>query len=159
MKGEICSETHDELPDIGSDAPYYWCKEAEASDSSSLTEDLCIIEGEEFFVRGVVEIPIQGTDDYFGWGVWVSLKKENFEIYRDNYDSSKIGPFFGWFATEIDYFSVSTINLQTTVKFVGGGTRPRIFINECDHKIRKDQRSGITFEEAWKIVHHYTDDG
>lgn len=115
MKCEICGKEHDELPDIGSDAPYYWSKEAEASDTCSLTEDLCIIEGEEFFVRGVVEIPIQGTDDYFGWGVWVSLKKENFEIYRENSNSRSVGPFFGWFATKIDFFPVSTINLQTTV--------------------------------------------
>lgn len=159
MKCEVCGKEHDELPDIGADAPYYWSKEAEASGTCSLTEDLCIIEEEEYFVRGVVEIPILGTDDYFDWGVWVSLKKENFEIYRDNSDTSSIGPFFGWFSTEIDYYSVSTISLPTTVKFVGDGTRPRIFINECDHKLRKDQRSGIALQDAWRIVHHYTNEG
>ena len=149
------SEAHDELPDIGSAAPYYWRDELDVASGSMLTEDLCIVDGDEFFIRGVIEIPLVDHDDRFGWGVWVSLKKENFDIYQEHYDSDAIGPFFGWLATDIDYFEQPTLNLQTTVKFVGGGTRPRIFINECDHNLRIDQRTGITLEAAWRIVRQY----
>ena len=48
--------------------------------NSLLTTDLCIIEGRDFFVRGVIEIPVFDYEFEFGWGVWVSHKKENFEM-------------------------------------------------------------------------------
>ncbi|MGJ8676928.1 MAG: DUF2199 domain-containing protein [Akkermansiaceae bacterium] len=156
MKCSVCGGNHDELPDIGSSSPFHWRDELEDVEGSLLTEDLCIVDAEDYFVRGVIEIPIIGSDDYFGWGVWVSLKKENFEVYRDNYDTDAIGPFFGWLATQIDFFPVETLNLPTTVKFVGDGTRPKIFINDCEHRLRSDQKSGITLEQAWETVHHYT---
>ena len=159
MKCAVCGEEHDELPDIGSAAPDQWRDELDDADNSLLTEDLCIVDGEDHFIRGVLEIPLVDRDDCFGWGVWVSLKKENFEIYREHFDSDAIGPFFGWLSTAIGYFAETTLNLLTTVKFVGGGARPRIFVNECDHQLRLDQRSGITLEAAWRIVHHYTGEG
>lgn len=159
MKCAVCGNEHDELPDIGSAAPYQWRDELDNADDSLLTEDLCIVDGVDHFIRGVLEIPLIGQSDCFGWGVWVSLKKENFEIYREHFDSDAIGPFFGWLSTAIDWFPEETLNLPTTVKFVGGGTRPRIFVNACDHQLRLDQQAGITLETAWRIVHHYTDAG
>ena len=156
MKCAECGEEHDELPDIGSASPYHWRDELDSDPNSLLTEDLCIVEREDYFIRGVLQIPLLDRDDYFGWGVWVSLKKENFETYRKQFDSDAIGPFFGWLSTEIDYFSTTTLNLPTTAKFVGGGTRPRIFMNDCEHQLRTNQQEGITLEAAWGIVHHYT---
>ena len=155
-KCSVCGEEHGELPHIGSLTPFHWRDELDGVEGSLLTEDLCIVDSEDYFIRGVLEIPIIDSDDYFGWGVWVSLKKENFETYREHYDTDSIGPFFGWLATEIDFFHDQTLNLPTTVEFVGGGDRPSIFVNECDHELRSDQRSGITLEHAWRIVHHYT---
>jgi hypothetical protein len=35
-----------------------------------LTEELCIIEGGDYFVRGVIEIPVYEYEHGFGWGVW-----------------------------------------------------------------------------------------
>ena len=156
MKCAVCGKEHDELPDIGSAAPYQWRDELDDSDDSMLTEDLCIVDGEDYFIRGVLEVPLVDRDDYFGWGVWVSLKKENFETYREHFDSNLVGPFFGWLSTVITYCPETTLNLPTTVKFVGGGSRPRIFVNDCNHQLRLDQRTGITLAAAWRIVHHYT---
>lgn len=120
------------------------------------TDDLCVIENRDHFVRAVLEIPLVDSDDYFGWGVWVSLKKENFETYREQYDTDQIGPFFGWLCTEISFFDEPTLNLPTTIKFVGNGIRPRVFINECNHILRKQQTEGISTEDAWKTVDYYS---
>ncbi len=84
---------------------------------SFLTEDLCIIEGNDFFVHGVIEIPVHDYEHEFGWGVWVSHKKENFEIYREHFDAADIGPFLGWLATEIDYYPKPTLNLKTMAHY------------------------------------------
>src|SRR5688572_7449886 len=92
-----CGKEHSELPDIGSDRPAQWTDEFINDPESLLTSDLCIIEGRDFFVRGVIEIPVHDYPSPFGFGVWVTHKKENFEIYRENFESDGgIGPFFGW---------------------------------------------------------------
>lgn len=125
--------------------------------NSLLTDDLCVIEGRDFFVRGVIEIPVHDYEHEFGWGVWVSHKKENFEIYQARYDSVSIGPFFGWLSTEIDYYPVSTLELKTMAHYRGNSLRPRIVLGESEHPLYRHQRDGISLSEAWKIVHFYED--
>ena len=120
-----------------------------------LTEDLCVTEGTDYFVRGVIQIPVHEFSEAFGWGVWVTHKKENFETYRDNFDSADIGPFFGWLSTEISFFPSSTLNLKTTAHYRGGKLRPLISVHECDHPLFRQQADGISLAEAWKIVHFY----
>jgi hypothetical protein len=150
-----CGQEHGELPHIGSGAPFQWADVLNQDPNSLLTEDLCIIEGRDHFVHGVIEIPVHGCEDGFGWGVWVSHKKENFETYRNNYDTPTIGPFFGWLCTKLDYYPETTLELKTMAQYQGGGLRPRIVLAESSHPLYQQQRDGISLAEAWKIVHHY----
>ena len=151
----ICGRKHTDLPHIGSAAPIQWAKSWEKDPDSLLTEDLCIIEGHDFFVRGVIEIPVRDYEHEFGWGVWVSHKQENFEIYREHFDAADIGPFFGWLATEIDYYSEPTLNLKTKAHYRGIGLRPQIVLEPSEHPLYLQQRDGISLGDAWKIIHHY----
>ena len=105
----VCGEIHKEMPDIGSFAPYHWNDTFNNDPKSLLTEDLCIIEERDYFIRGVIQIPILKSEEYFGWGVWVSQKKENFEVYREKFNDDSIGPFFGWLSTKIDYYNTDTL--------------------------------------------------
>jgi hypothetical protein len=150
-----CGEEHTDLPHIGSAAPFQWVDALVQDPNSLLTEDLCIIEGRHFFVRGVIEIPVHDYEYEFGWGVWVSHKKENFESYREHFDTSAIGPFFGWLSTKIDYYAESTMGLKTMAHYRGGGLRPRIVLEESQNPLYRQQRDGISLSDAWKMVHHY----
>jgi hypothetical protein len=150
-----CGKEHNDLPDIGSAAPFGWADDLANDPNSLLTSDLCIIEGQDFFVRGVIEIPVHEFDRQFAWGGWVSHKKENFEIYREHFDSPDIGPFFGWLCTEINYYNESSLELKTMAHYRGGGLRPRIVLEESQHPLSRQQRVGISLSEAWKMVHHY----
>ena len=91
-----CGEEHDDLPDIGADKPdqILGVPEEEYGDEIRLTGDLCV-SGDDYFIRGVLYIPIHGQEQPFGFGVWISQKRENFETYVANFDTPKIGPFFG----------------------------------------------------------------
>ena len=153
----ICKTLHEDLPHIGADKPDPWEDRRASDPGSMLTSDLCIIEARDYFVRGVIEIPVHGYEPGFGWGVWVSHKKENFEIYRDNFDSDSIGPFFGWLATDIAFFKESTLTLKTMAHYRGKDLRPTIVLVECEHPLYRHQRDGITLSEAWDIVHTYMD--
>ncbi len=152
-----CGEFHDDLPDIAADKPDQWwtVPEKERGRRIKLTSDACIIDGEDHFIRGVLEIPIHDHPRRFGFGVWVSQKRENFLTYMRNPDTAAIGPFFGWLCTRIAYYSGSTHMLKTRVHFRDGSLRPRIELGPTDHPLAVDQREGITLAKAWEIAHYY----
>jgi hypothetical protein len=148
------------LPDIGRDKPDYWWsvpEEERARRVVLLGSDACIIDDEDFFIRGVIEIPIHDYPERFGFGVWVSQKRENFYTYLDNFNSEEIGPFFGWLSTNINYFAESTLSLKTMAHFRGKKLRPRIELDATDHPLAIAQCEGITLDKAWEIVHFYQD--
>jgi len=154
-----CGELHEDLPDIGMDYPdHYWdVPEEERDHRIELTSDTCIIDDKDFFIRGVIEILIHDYPERFGFGVWVSLKRENFYTYLENFDSSEIGPFFGWLCTSISYYSEETLLLKTMAHFRGETLRPSIEVELTEHPLAEDQHNGISLEKAWEIVHTYMD--
>jgi hypothetical protein len=153
----VCGAVHHDLPDIGADKPDQWwdVAEEERSQRIKLTSDTCIIDKEHYFIRGVIELPIHDYPQRFGFGVWVSQKRENFFIYVQNPDSTEVGPFFGWLCTRIGYYSEDTLLLKTRALFRGDGLRPAIELEPTDHPLALDQRGGITLAKAWEIIHFY----
>ena len=85
-------------------------------------------------------------------------KRENFFAYRQNPNTSAIGPFFGWLCTRIAYYPADTCGLKTMAHFQDGNLRPLIVVEPTDHPLAVDQREGITLEKAWQIVHFYMKD-
>ena len=157
-KCATCGKEHDDLPNVGMDRPtQWWILTDQERQNSTLSEDVCYINTQDeksHFIRGVLEIPILETDECFGFGVWVSQKKENFAIYLDNFDSAQIGPFFGWLSSKISYYE-DTMYLKTMAHFRGNGLRPTIVLEPAEHRLAIAQRDGITLDEAWRIVHFY----
>lgn len=148
---------HDDLPDLSFDRPGYAADvpEEELEDRVKLSEDLCIVDNEHYFIRGVLKIPIHDYDYDLGFGVWVSQKKENFEAYLDNYHTPDIGPFFGWLSNEFRFGGQPTTSLKTMALFQGNGQRPLIELEESNHPLSVAQRNGISLDQAWEIVHDY----
>ena len=102
----------------------------------------------------MLQIPIHDYPRAFGFGVWVSQKRENFFTYLDNFESDQIGPFFGWLSARLSYYPTDTTNLKAMVHFRGKKERPLIEAEPSNHPLALDQRNGITLGKAWEIVHH-----
>jgi hypothetical protein len=72
-----CGTEHRGLFDLACDKPDFW-QGAAASPNAAifasdniLTEDFCILDGEHFFVRCVLQLPLLGkADTFFGFGTW-----------------------------------------------------------------------------------------
>ena len=128
-----------DLPDLGYrwPDPYFDVPQAERSRRIVSTPDTCSIDERDFFIRGVLLIPIRDQANYLGIGVWVSQKRENYQTYLDNFDTDQIGPFFGWLSNRIQ----------------GDNKRPLIRVEPTDHPLAKDYSEGITLDRAWSIVH------
>ena len=102
--------------DFYDDAPYYWLehhrtttKEASLLANSSerpisfLDEDFCAIDDRDFFVRGVIHLPIIGTAESLRWGVWGSLSRENFRTLLSMRDDSRrveLPSMFSWLSSQ-----------------------------------------------------------
>jgi len=154
-----CGQLHDDLPHIGSAKPdIYWdVPEEERERRIQLTTDTCILDSEHYFIRGVIEIHVHERPENFGFGAWVSQKREHFFKYQDEPDSDQIGPFFGWVCTRIAYYPGDTYLLKALAHFRGGGLRPFIELEPTDHPLAVDQQNGIDVAKAWEIVHYYED--
>lgn len=152
---KVCGKTHDGLPDIGFQwpDPYFGVPEAERSARVNANTDICSIDDEDFFIRGVLLIPVYGQDQPFGLGIWVSQSQQNFKTYVENYDTDQIGPFFGWFSNKLPFYEESTWALKTMAHFQGNGQRPLIELEPCDHQLYRDVRNAISLQTAWEYVH------
>ena len=154
-----CGQIHEGLPSAAFDRPAFAhdVPEDERSARVLLTEDLCVVDDEHFFIRGVIEIPIHDYPDSLVIGAWVSQKKENYEAYVQNASSADIGPFFGWLSNELSFGGEPTLLLKTMVHFRGESLRPQILLEPTDHPLARAQSDGITLSQAWDFLHPYID--
>jgi hypothetical protein len=154
----LCGQIHEGLPDVAFERPAYNIPEDEREKRVHLSADFCVVDDEDYFIRGIIEIPIHGQDENFGIGAWVSQKQENYETYKEHFDTSEIGPFFGWLSNDFIFEGARTLHLKTMVHFQGQGLRPRIELEPTEHPLALAQRDGISLEQAWLFVHRVNGD-
>ncbi|MFF4920490.1 DUF2199 domain-containing protein [Kitasatospora sp. NPDC001261] len=151
-----CGERHAETPmNFSSPAPAYWQPDMEQVRDCLLSSDQCVIQGEAFFVRGLIELPVIGRDDVFSWGVWVSLSEKNFERASELWETpgrESEPAYFGWLSTDLLPYSPSTINLKTMVHTRPVGERPFIELEPTDHPLAVEQRTGITMDRVRELA-------
>ena len=154
----FCGQHHDDVPlSYRTKAPVYWSAALDGDPDSGLDEELCVIKGEHFFVQGNIDIPIIGEqDEFFTWGVWVSLSQANFahtvELWSTPGRESE-PPYFGWLSTDLPvYAPQSTVNLKTHVITQPVGIRPSIHLEPTDHPLAVEQSNGITRERIQEIA-------
>lgn len=151
-----CGQRHPDLPmAYHAEAPIYWSGRLPFSRRNRLNSDQCVIKGEAFFIRGLIEIPVVDADDVFAWGVWVSLSRENFAQADELWTTpgrEQEPPYFGWVSTELSLYSPSTVSLKSHVHTRPVGRRPLIELEASDHPLAVEQRTGITLERVRQIA-------
>ncbi len=151
----FCGESHDGVPSFAADAPlsYHDIPPAQRAERCDLGSDDCVIDGEHFFVRGCIEIPVHGEAEPLSWGVWVSLSQASHLQWIGSFDlqrRSHIGPFFGWLNARLEPYP-DTTNLKTSVHLRDAGIRPLIELEPTEHPLSREQREGISPERAAEI--------
>lgn len=160
----ICGQVHEGMPSFGAAAPlnYYHIPVEEREARCALGSDDCVIDGNFFFVRGCIEIPVHGQDEAFSWGVWVSLNQASYLSWLKYFNEPRrahIGPFFGWLNAWLHTYP-DTVNLKTQVHLRDDGIRPYIELEPTDHPLAIEQRTGIFTErvaEIYALIVHEDD--
>ncbi|WP_238015108.1 DUF2199 domain-containing protein [Dactylosporangium sp. AC04546] len=149
----VCACCGTDLGDVPSvwafSAPDYW-EAPEAGDESFLEEELCCIDAPEleerhFFIRGLIEIPVDGFSDHLTYNVWVSLSPANFARAIERWDDPERAteqPYFGWLSNNIPGYP-DTLQLKTRVHTREPGRRPFVELEPTDHPLAVEQRDGI----------------
>jgi hypothetical protein len=148
---------HPGLPlSYSADAPAYWfgIPASERDRRSILGEEQGVIDGEQFFIRARLCLPVLDGDDAFEWGVWVSLSEANFQkmsAFWERRGRENEPPMFGWLSTLLPY-SPPTMNLKTTVYMRPVGERPVVMLEPTTHPLSIEQQHGITMRRVQEIA-------
>ncbi|WP_430780752.1 DUF2199 domain-containing protein [Actinoplanes sp. G11-F43] len=151
-----CGDTHDGPPlSFAAPAPDFWRPEMAGQEGCLLDADLCVISGEHFFVRGLIELPVWDTGDVFTYSMWVSLSRPNFTRAVDVWEQpgrETEPPYFGWLSNIIAGYEPSTLNLRTNVHTRAVGQLPYIELEPTGHPLAVEQLAGITRARVEEIA-------
>lgn len=153
-----CGQWHDDLPlDVAFDEPAYVQRMSVEERERLVNEDgdFQIVRRpdgmNDYFIRGVIEIPVHDMNEVFCYGAWTSLSERSYlaamEAYRTN---GPAGPFFGWLSNRIPGYP-ETLNLKTQVH-VRPDLRARIELEPTEHPLAVEQRKGIDRRRVIEIV-------
>lgn len=154
----ICGALESEAPlCFGADAPWReMVPEDEFEQRVDLTPDQCVVDEEAFFIRGRLEIPVQGQSESLAFSVWSSLSERSFLHMCERWeraDKADDPPYFGWLSSDILAYP-ETVNLKLSVQSRRPGLVPLFTLQPTDHPLSVDQRAGIT-EARWHHIAHF----
>lgn len=168
-KCSSCEEWHTgPCLDFSYPSPHYWSQKHEEANRRAgllpswskkhrvtfLDENYCAIEDRDFFIRGIISLPIIGAAESFRWGVWGSLSRENFETLLQLGDDPKrvdLEPMFSWLSTRIDEYP-DTLSLKMYARIPEPPMRPQFRLEYTDHPLSQEYHKGITPERVKSIM-------
>ena len=116
-----CGQYHTGLPfSFAADFPdpYANLSKEERDSRATIGSDQCILDSQSFFLRGIMEIPVIGSDQPFLWGVWASIREEIFDELSDCWElegrEKKHGPYKGRLANSLSIYP-ETLNLKLKI--------------------------------------------
>lgn len=145
------------LLDIAYHAPDHWVAIPEADRRGRIDTDVCFLhqnDGMDIFLRGVIEIPIIGSNENFSWGAWVAVTREGFDRALELWTAEVIEdepPLGARIGNNICSYP-DTINLTAYVHLRPGKFRPAIELLSEDHPLAIEQRGGISMGRVEEIV-------
>jgi hypothetical protein len=160
FKCSRCDEIHKGIPGFSSQAPiyYYGIPEKERANRIKLTDDTCILDSKDFFVKGCLEIPVEGADEPFVFSSWISLSERSFLRFLDLFeldDRENEEPMAGWYSSWLWEFE-STEKLKARIHFRNNGIRPLIELEPTEHPLAIAQRKGFSQHDIVSIFEYYT---
>lgn len=120
-----------------------------------ISEDLVVIDGEQFFIRGNLSIPIRDHEQSMNWGIWFSLSHGSFTQTVHAWETpgreNIVKPAFSWVSNNLPSYP-STREVMANVHMAPIGNIPHAVLNEeQDHPLSRDFHHGISMERAMEI--------
>lgn len=160
-----CDEWHrGPCLDFSYRAPVYWGKSSDGGDlppsenqestKTFLNNDYCSIADRDFFVRGIIHLPIVGTNETLRWGIWGSLSRDHVDRLMNMEDDPKrveLPAMFSWLSNRI-YEYPDTLNLKMYAHVQKPPLRPHFELEPTSHPLSKEYHYGITAARVKEIT-------
>ena len=157
---DVCGETHaGETRDIrmGLPQPIFLLDEEERLDRAYVEDDFAVLyreNGDRYFVRALLELPIGGEDGYFGYGAWVEVSMADAavlgELWNDE-EGERAGPFAGKLANELSPYAF-TEGLPVRIRLRDVQLLPLVELEDDEHELVRAQRYGISPHRAHQLA-------
>jgi hypothetical protein len=160
-----CGKVHQSLPtDWGFKLPdaVFELSYLEKYRRARSNADLCMLDENRFFVRGLLSLPFTYQEGEFSWGVWVEVDRTTHDFYFDNFDDefAKGSKAQGRLANSIPGFP-ELLNEPLEIEFQDSESRPSFnFPSSAVHPLAKEQREGVDFarhHEFLELCGHFTE--
>lgn len=159
-----CAQDHEGLIDLAAFAPDQWRgatayepNSALRLDGDFLSEDFCVIGARHFFVRSVLDVPVHGLSEKFGFGCWGTLSRRNFDLYAERFDEAEFqgcGPWSSWLCNRLlDYLGDEPEGCWMYPHL--SRQRPTLAVVDPAHPLAIAQRDGIDAERLLAIYRYY----
>lgn len=179
-----CKTDHVGAVDICAPAPEYWPRTAHyatpvpadngalsaalADGGNFLSDDFCIIDGRDFFIRCVALLPVEGMAQGFAFGVWISVSRKHFDAYADRLlspatskavdDGAEQQTIPGYFATNLRGFDECLLQ-PCFARPRTGALRPVVTLLDESHALARAQSAGICMNKMLAIHAAYQREG
>ena len=134
------------LPDI-----IHALSDEERSTRCDISTDMCRLDRERFFLRGLLPLPVSGRPQPYRLGVWAEISLDTFRrIYErwDDADQAEEPPLPATLANSLPLHDADTLGLRISVQLTGPRTRPDFFVEAHEHSLYLEQAQGIDEHRA-----------
>jgi hypothetical protein len=157
----ICGRFHEEeMRDVRAGLPeaIFVLSDDERASRALLSPggDFATLDGEQHFVRALLEVPIPSEEDCFGWGVWIRVTAEDRDdLVRRWVDPESVGrSYAGRLATDLRAYA-STLDLPGTLTLRAVDKLPGFELRDSEHPLVVEQRAGISLDRARELAEPY----
>ncbi len=112
--------------------------------------DLCIISGKRFFIRGVLPLTIEARERAYNIGLWVEVEQSAYDRVNELWidpEQNKEPPFAALIGNSIPTLP-ETIGVSVKLQLTGPTSRPEVFVSASSHPLYIEQTEGITEHRA-----------
>jgi hypothetical protein len=150
----VCGEVHPiedaelafELPDV-----IHALHEDEQDTRCDISADVCVLDRERIFVRGLLPIPVSGRTQPYNLGVWAEISVETYRRIYDRWDDpdQRDEPRLpGTLANDLPLQEEDTLGLEISIQLTGPKSRPEFYVDTDRHPLSREQIQGIDEHRA-----------
>ncbi len=157
---DVCGEGHaGETRDIrmGLPQPIFLLDEEERRQRAYVDDDFALLHtqnGDRYFVRALLELPIYDEDGYFGYGAWIEVSASDVAALGqlwDDEEGERADPFPGTLANELSPYAF-TEGLPVRIRLRDVRLLPLVELADANHELVRAQRHGISRHRAYELA-------
>lgn len=148
--GKVHALTHTELVFRLPDEIFALSTE-ERSARCHISEDICMLDPQRFFVRGLLPLPVEGRAEPYRIGIWAEISPEVYRrihaLWSDPAQSDE-PRLPGTLANEVPLNEKKLAGLSLLIQLTGLKTRPEFYVQSVEHPLHAEQTHGIDEHRA-----------